>query len=135
MIISLLFPLIVISLVILMDGQNMLHGLFWVIVGILNIPPYFSLQRSLATLKCLVYLVKSSSFLCLVVIRFIMPSIITISAFFLSLNDKEFSLIVSSNCRGLPLVLDSYSAFASILCCRPVVHCPNKNAYAFPRFV
>ena len=34
---------------------------FSVNIGILNFPPYFSLQRSLATLKCLVYSVKSSS--------------------------------------------------------------------------
>ena len=105
---------------------------FWVSIGILNIPPYFSLERSLAALKCLVYSVKSSSSLCLAVIRFIMASIITILAFFLSSNDNEFSLIVSSNFIGLPLILDLYSALTSILCCRPVVHCPNRNAYAFP---
>ena len=108
---------------------------FWVSVGIFNIPPYLSLQRSLAALKCLVYLVNSSLSLCLVVIRFIMASIITISAFFLSSNDKEFSLIASSNLIGLSLILASYSALASILHCRPVMLCPNRNAYAFPRFV
>ena len=74
----------------------------WVSVGIFNIPLYFSLQRSLATLGHLVYLVNSSSSLCLVVIRFIMASIITISAFFLSSKDKEFSLITSSNLIGSP---------------------------------
>ena len=55
---------------------------FWARVGILNIPLYFSLQRPLATLNCLVYSVKSSSSFCLVVIRFIMASVITMLAFF-----------------------------------------------------
>ena len=108
---------------------------FWASIGISYIPPYFSLQRSLATLEHLVYSVISSSSLCLVVIRFIMALITTLSAFFLSLNDKEFSLITSHNLIGSPLILDLYSALASILCCRPVVHCPNRNAYAFPRLV
>ena len=108
---------------------------FWASIGILTIPPYFSLQRSLATLKYLVYLVNSSSSLCLVVISFIMVSIITLLAFFLSSNDMEFSLIAFSNFIGLPLILHLYSALASILCCRPVVHCPDRNAYAFPRYM
>ena len=105
---------------------------FWASIGIFNIPPYFSLQRPLATLKHLVYLVNSSSSLCLVVIRFIMALIITILAFFLSSNDKEFSLIASSNLIGSALILASHLALASILCCRPVVHCPNRNEYASP---
>ena len=119
----------------LVSGSEPHVDSFWVSVGILNIPLYFSLQRSLAALKHLEYSVKSSLSLCLVVIRFIMASIITIPAFFLSSNDKEFSLIVSSNFIGLPLILDSYLALASILCCRPVVHCPNRNVYGFPRFL
>ena len=123
------------AVLLLISGSESHVNSFWVSIGILSIPLYFSLQISLAALKCLVYSVNSSSSLCLVVIRFIMVSIITISAIFLSLNDKEFSLIASCNFIGLPLILNLYLALASILCCRPVVHCPKRNAYAFHRIM
>ena len=96
------------AVLLLISGSESHVGSFWASIGILSIPLYFSLQISLAALKCLVYSVNSSSSLCLVVIRFIMVSIITISAIFLSLNDKEFSLIASCSFIGLPLILDLY---------------------------
>ena len=103
---------------------------FWVRLRILNISLYFSLHRSPTALKHLVYFVKSSLSFCLLVIRFIMASIITILAFLWSSNDREFSLIIFSNLIGSPLILVSNFALASILCCRSIVHCPNKNVYA-----